>query len=307
MAAHERSKPMRGTRLQALTAVGIVCAALPALAGSAVAATTVHPGGGNGFDTGVEGWSSGGTSCTPIELLCTTEADHDASAGNPPGSIAVETMATVNLISLFKGTATWTSPQFTIPAAPTPDARLRLAHAFDPGALVDVGPVANYTVTLADLTAGTSTVLLSEELAEGDEAFAPASVPAAVSGGHRYQLSLAAEIAQSTVALSLLSGTTKLTLDNVGIVVESSGEGGSNGKGGNGDDRRSRSSARSDQRLLSLPNGGTPPPPGSGRPPPPRALHKGQPLFGKGHPPPPGRPPPPHPPPGIAPPPQAGD
>src|ERR1044072_8341330 len=272
MAAHERSKPMRGTRLQALTAVGIVCAALPALAGSAVAATTVHPGGGNGFDTGVEGWSSGGTSCTPIELLCTTEADHDASAGNPPGSIAVETMATVNLISLFKGTATWTSPQFTIPVEPITDARLRLDHAFDPGALVDVGPVANYTVTLADLTAGTSTVLLSEELAEGDEEFATASVPAAVIGGHRYQLSLAAEIAQSTVALSLLSGTTKLNLDNVGIVVESSGEGGSNGKGGNGDDRRSRSSALSDQRLLSLLNGGT-----SAAP----AILKGKRLFVK--------------------------
>src|ERR1044072_5006551 len=195
MAAHERSKPMRGTRLQALTAVGIVCAALPALAGSAVAATTVHPGGGNGFDTGVEGWSSGGTSCTPIELLCTTEADHDASAGNPPGSIAVETMATVNLISLFKGTATWTSPQFTIPVEPITDARLRLDHAFDPGALGGVGPGANHNAARPPW--GPSTVRLTEEFGEEEEDSAPASVPRAVIGGHRYQLSLAAEIAQS--------------------------------------------------------------------------------------------------------------
>jgi hypothetical protein len=249
----------RGTRLKVLTAVGTVCASLLALAGSA-AATSTHPGGGNGFATGVEGWSASGESCTPIELLCTTEGAHDATGGNPPGSLAVETTATVNLISLFKGTATWASPTFTIPVEPITDARLRLDHAFDPGALVDVEPVADYTVTLADLTTGTSAVLLSEQLAEGDEEFATASAPAAVVGGHRYQLSIGAEIAQSAVALSLLSGTTKLSLDNVGIVVESSGNGkggsDSKGNGGNGDDRRSRSSALSDQRLLSLLNGG---------------------------------------------------
>jgi len=249
----------RGTRLKELTAVATVGAALLALTGPATAATTTLPGGGNGFATGVEGWSAGGESCVPVELLCTTEGAHDASEGNPAGSLAVETTATVNLLSLFKGTATWTSPTFTAPVEPIVDARLRLDHAFDPGALIDVGPVADYTVTLADLTAGTSAVLHSEQLAEGDEEFATASAPAALVGGHRYQLSIAAEIAQSTVALSVLNGTTKLSLDNVGIVVESAvdGKGRKVSGDGEGDDRRSRSSALSDQRLLSLLNGST--------------------------------------------------
>lgn len=249
----------RGTRLRVFTVVGVVSAALLAITGSAVAATAIHPNGGHGFDTGVEGWSSGGTSCTPIELLCTTEADHDATAGNPPGSLAVETTATVNLISLFKGTATWTSPQFTVPVEPITDAGLQLDRAFDPGGLIDVSPIADYTVTLSDLTTGTSTAVLSEELDEVDTVFDTASAPVSVVGGHKYQLSVDAEIAQSAVALSLVSGTTKLNLDNVGIAVQSSagGNGGAGGDGKGSDNRRNRSSSLSDQRLLSLLSGGT--------------------------------------------------
>lgn len=250
--------PHRGTRLRTLTVAGVVSAALLAITGSAAAATAVHPNGGHGFDTGVEGWSSGATSCTPIELLCTTEADHDATAGNPPGSIAVETTATVNLISLFKGTATWTSPQFTVPVEPITDAGLQLDRAFDPGGLIDVSPTANYTITLSDLTTGTSTAVLSEELDEADVVFDTASAPVAVVGGHKYQLSVDTEIAQSTVALSLVSGTTKLNLDNVGIAVQSStGGGGAGGEGKGSANRRNRSSSLSDQRLLSLLSGAT--------------------------------------------------
>jgi hypothetical protein len=253
----EQSMSHRRTRLRGLkvfTVAGAVSAALLVVAGSAVAAT--HPDGGHGFDTGVEGWSSGATSCTPVELLCTSEADHDATAGNPPGSLAVETTATVNLISLFKGTATWTSPQFTIPVEPITDARLHLDNAFDPGALVDVDPVANYAVTLADLTTGTSTTVLSKQLDEADTAFSTASAPVAVVGGHRYQLSVNAEIAQSTLALSVVSGTTSLNLDNVGIAVQSSAGGQGDGDK-DGSDRRGESSSLSDRRLFSLLRDGT--------------------------------------------------
>lgn len=148
----------------------------------------------------------------------------------------------------------------TIPVEPITDARLRLDHAFDPGALVDVSPVADYTATLTDLTTGTSTAVLSGQLAEGDEEFETTAAPVAMVGGHRYQLSIAVEIAQSTAALSLLSGSTRLNLDNVRIVVESSeskGNGGGRKSGdGGGDSRRSRSSGLSDRRLLSLLNGG---------------------------------------------------
>jgi hypothetical protein len=120
------------TQLRVTTLAGVVCAALLAFAPSAFAATATYPGGGSGFDEGAEGWSAGAASCTPAELLCTSEAAFDATAGNPPASIVARTTATVNLVGLFKGTAAWSSPQFTVPVEPITGADVRLDHAFDP-------------------------------------------------------------------------------------------------------------------------------------------------------------------------------
>lgn len=234
---------LRSTRI-AIVASATSAAMLLATA-PAGAASATYPGGGSGFDNGVEGWSASGLSCTPAELLCSSDGVHDETVGNPPGSIAIETTATLNLVSLFKGTGTWTSSQLTVPVDPITGATLRLDRAFDPGALVDVEPMATYTVTLTDLTDDTSTVVLSEEIEEA-EGFERAAAPAAVVGGHRYRIAIAVEIVQSTVALSLLSGTTSLGFDNVGLVVRSGGD----GKGNDG--RRNRSSSLSDRRLFSL-------------------------------------------------------
>jgi hypothetical protein len=240
---------LRKTRLHAAALLGVLGVVLLVTASSALAAT--YPGGGNGFNEGTEGWSAGGASCTPAELLCTAEADYDAANGNPPGSIAAKTKATLNLVSLFKGTVTWNSPKFTVPVEPITGAQMRLDRSFDPGGLVDVEPVANYTVTLADLTSGTSTAALSGEASEGEEAFETDSAPVAVVGGHQYRLSIEAVTAQSTLALSLASGTTSLRFDNIGLTVRSAAEnGGGGGAGGKG------SSSLSDRRLFSLLSGG---------------------------------------------------
>jgi hypothetical protein len=235
----------RLTSVRAAATALAACAALLVAAGPAGAASATYPGGGSAFADGVEGWSASGLSCAPAELLCTSEAVHDETVGNPPGSIAIETTASVNLVSLFKGTGTWTSPQFTVPVDPITGATLRLDRAFDPGALIDVEPTANYTVTLTDLTDGTSATVLSEEIDKAG-GFARSAAPAAVVGGHRYRVSIAVEIVQSAVALSLLSGTTSLGLDNVGLVVRSGGD----GKGKDGQGNKSRS--LSNRRLFSL-------------------------------------------------------
>lgn len=179
---------LKRTRLRATILAGAVCAALLALTGSAQAAT--YPGGGSGFDEGAEGWSAGAASCTPAELLCTSEAAYDATTGNPPGSIAAKTTVTVNLVGLFKGTATWSSPKFTVPVEAITGADMHLDRAFSPGGLVDLEPKASFTVTLADLSAGTSTRALSGELDGEDNAFAAAGAPVAVVGGHTYRLSI---------------------------------------------------------------------------------------------------------------------
>jgi hypothetical protein len=242
------------TRLQIPILLGAVCVVLLAVAGSAYAASATYPGGGDGFDEGPEGWSGGDTSCAPAALFCTSEAAYDATSGNPPGSIAAKTTVTLNLVGLFKGTATWNSPQFTVPVKAITGAELNLDRAFSAGGLVDVGPEATYTVTLADLSSGTSTAVLSQKVDGEDKAFAPAGAPVAVVGGHTYRLSIEAVTAQSTLALSALTGTTSLRFDNVGLIVHSTGGGddGGNGKGAGGKKNSGGNPVLSDSRLLSL-------------------------------------------------------
>jgi len=241
------------TRLHLTALLGVLCAVLLAAAGSALAAATTYPGGGSGFNEGSEGWSAGPSSCTPAELLCSSEAAYDASTGNPPGSITARTTVTVNLVSFFKGTATWNSPQFTVAVEPITDAEIHLESAFDPGGLIDVEPIGSYAVTLSDLTTGRSVTALSGEI-EGESPFAEEAAPVAVVGGHKYRLSIEAVTAQSSVALSLISGTSNLRFDNVGLSVHSSSGGDGGGRKGLGSD----SGSLTDRRLFSLlSNGGT--------------------------------------------------
>ncbi len=226
-------------------------AALLLAAAPASAATATYPAGGSGFATGAEGWSPGSASCSPIPLLCTPETSYESDVGNPPGSIAAKTSITLNLIDLFSGTEVWNSPQFTIPVGSVTGARVRLDRAFSPGGLIEVGPTATYTVTLKDLTAGTSSQPLSEKLSKSDTTFATRSGSASVVSGHTYQLSIESVTAQSTVALSLLSGTTALRFDNVGLEVETSGSGGGGGGGGGNGGGNGSSSSKFSSRELS--------------------------------------------------------
>jgi hypothetical protein len=241
------------THVRSATALcGIAALAVLLLAaGRAGAATSVYPAGGNGFDSSAEGWSPGATSCAPAALLCTPEATYDSSTGNPPGSIAARTTVTLNLLGLFQGSETWSSPQFTLPVGAVTGASVHLDRAFSPGGLVDVEPTGTYTVTLNDLTAGTSAVPLTEKLTKDDTTFASRSGSASVVGGHTYQLSIESVTAQSTVALSALNGTTALHFDNVGLSVQTAGGGGGGG-GGKGASGANGGSGLTDSRLLSL-------------------------------------------------------
>lgn len=225
-----RSKKARITTLAALAAASACLTASPAAAG---AASTTYPAGVSHFDSGAEGWTPGPTSCAPVELLCSAESVYSSTTGNPPGSIAEQTRSTVNLVSLFEGTETWNSPQFTVQGGLLEGATLTLDRAFDEGSLAAVEPTAAYTVTLDDLGTGTSQVLLTEGLGPTDSAFVTENAPAAVIGGHTYELSLEGTTGQGALALSLFSGTSAIRFDNVGLQVQSAdGEGGDEGPGG---------------------------------------------------------------------------
>ncbi len=188
-------------------------------------------------------------SCTPATALCTPEAAYDSGVGNPPGSIAARTTVTLNLLDIFSGTEIWNSPRFTVPVGAVTDASVRLDRAFEAGGLVNVEPKGVYTVILLDLTAGTSSIPLSEGVGKADSTFATRGGSASVVGGHAYQLSIEATTAQSSAAVSLVSGTTNLRFDNVGLRVETAGGAGGGGGGGNGGNGKS---GLSNSQLLSL-------------------------------------------------------
>jgi hypothetical protein len=248
---------MRSVKIRSRASAGLLTALVGLLlvAAPASAASTTYPAGGSGFATGAEGWSPGASSCAPIALLCTPEAAYDSGTGNPPGSIAAKTTVTVNLIDLFKGTEVWNSPQFTVPVGSVTGARIRLDRAFSTGGLVELGPTATYTVSLNDLTTGTSSKPLTEEVTKADTTFATRSASASVVSGHTYQLSIESVTAQSAVSLSVLSGTTALRFDNVGLEVETSAGGGGGGSG-SGNGSNSNSSKFSSKELSRLLNGG---------------------------------------------------
>jgi hypothetical protein len=208
-------------RARGLGAAAAALVATCVLTAAAQAATDVYPAGGSGFDGGSEGWTPGGASCSPGPLLCSEEAAYDGTAGNPPGSISARTTATANAVSLFSGTAVWNSPSFTVGGGPVTDVRLRLERAFSPGALVDVRPVATYTVALLDLTSGQQQTLLTETVDSYDTAFSPREAPASISVGHAYRLSIQATTTQSVLAASVITGTTDMRFDNVGLAVQS--------------------------------------------------------------------------------------
>ena len=129
----------------------------PARRGPGVGRHHSIPAGGSGFTGGAEGWTRGGASCTPSPCSARREAAYDATAGNPPGSIAAQTTVTLNLLSLFKGTEIWNSPQFTVPVGAVTGASCASTAPSKPAGLVDVEPTGTYAVTLVDLTAGTAT------------------------------------------------------------------------------------------------------------------------------------------------------
>jgi hypothetical protein len=105
--------------------------------------------------------------------LCNAANTHESAVGNPGGSIATRVDVTANLVTLFRGSGTWTSPSFTVPAGgPVTGATFRFDRRFDAGGLLNLGPASKVDVKLVDQTVGSTTTLLSETLGSADSTFA---------------------------------------------------------------------------------------------------------------------------------------
>ncbi len=226
----------------------LASAAALALAGQAEAATTAYPAGGSGFDSDSQGWVGSDQACSvtlltlplPVLNTCTSTTAHDPSAGNPPGSISARTNVSINLLSLFSGSSTWTSPEFTVPAGDVTAATVALDRAFGDqsrlvsvlgdsrafgagGPLLNVGLTSTYTVALQDTTAGTSADVLTETLDPEDVEFETRGQGVQVVPGHSYRIAIRSETA-STIGLGLISGDTNTRFDNVALTVQTAGD-----------------------------------------------------------------------------------
>jgi Ca2+-binding RTX toxin-like protein len=226
-----------GARIWAIAlACAIALAAwATASAGTAKAATTVHPAGGSGFDAGPDGWTGSDTSCT-LPLVCTASNTHEPAGGAPGGAIATNADIVLGLVGLFEATGTWTSPPFAIPAdADVGGATFQYDRAFGSDELLDLDPQAEVVVELVDDTAGSTAVLLTDTLSgpEPDYTTRGVGAPAgAVVAGHAYRLRLTSTISSSTASIGLLAGDVSMSFDNVSLAVSDAPGGGGGGGGG---------------------------------------------------------------------------
>jgi hypothetical protein len=205
----------------------LCCAATFALGGGAQAATTAYPAGGSTFDGDPQGWTGSGASCgplNPLALLCSASNSHDAGVGDPPGSIATNVTVTLNLLSVFTGTGTWTSPPFEVSApSSVTAAAFSYERRVDAGGGPDLTPTSNVEVVLVDETAGTTTPILTELLTNADSAFTAQGAPvpaAAIVDGHSYRLRIATT---TTSSVAGLLGQANTRFDNVGLTVQTAG------------------------------------------------------------------------------------
>ncbi len=252
---------MRSARAQGVwVSTGVLLASLWLF--TAAAPGAVHPAGQGTFTGGAQGWGVQEEKCellgtVEIGLLCSASGGYAPDQGNPPGSLALNVSVVVNLLTGFKASAVFESPDFAV--AKGGSATLHLDRQFDPEGLLALEPAGDYSVSLVDRSAGGEAIVLEETLGEGAESFAGKDAVVNVKAGHTYAIRVVTEVA-STAKVALLSGGGSLRFDNVRLTegAGTDGPANPNGPGGPGGDD-SRSSSRTgtssnvdSSRLLAL-------------------------------------------------------
>jgi Ca2+-binding RTX toxin-like protein len=129
---------------------------------------------------------------------------------------------TANAGGLFTGTGTWVSPSFTATAGQqVKGATFQYDRRFDPGDLVNLAPTSSVTVGLVDESAGSTTTLLTEDVASSTT-FTTRSArvaPGTVVAGHSYRLRIETSTTSTTAAVGVL-GQASTHFDNVALAVD---------------------------------------------------------------------------------------
>lgn len=224
-AALDRS--VRWALVAALASLAIV------LLGAGIAKAAVYPAGGSGFNGGPEGWTSPdpATCNIPLGGICSATSGYEGAAGNPAGSLALNTNIVINALGLIKSNGSFASPNFI--ATEGGSATLSLQRQVTSSSLVDLTPSATYTVTLIDRTTGVSSTVITDTVA-AEDSFAGKDGAAKLVAGHTYAIAIAAETSSSLANLALLGGSTSLRFDNIALTVGTTGGGGGGGGAGGG-------------------------------------------------------------------------
>jgi hypothetical protein len=226
---HSGSRPAGSSRSRRSAPIAIaIGVVLSALAPAAPAAT--YPAGGGAFAVDAEGWQATEESCN-VTLLSSCEAsgEHDATGGNPPGTLTARTSVTLNLAAVFDSTVVFESPDFTIAAAGP--ATLHAERQFIPGGLLTLAPEATLSVSLIDRSTETPTEVIGETLGDDDVAFAGKDGAASIVAGRTYAIAVEV-VTTAAAALGLTETDSHVRFDNVVMTVQDAGEGGPGGPGG---------------------------------------------------------------------------
>jgi hypothetical protein len=198
--------------------------------GQASAAT--YPGGGSTFTGSAEGWTAK-AECPPVPLtlLCAAEGKYDGTAGHPAGSLADQTVITLNLLGIFHSEVTETSPTFTAVGGGT--GTLSLERQFENAELLSLAPAVEYSAYLVDKTTNTKQKAFAETV-ENASPFTAKTGAVSLVAGHTYAIEIDATTKSTLLSIGLLGNTT-FRVDNVVVTGPNAPEtpGGNPGADGN--------------------------------------------------------------------------
>ncbi|MFP5361608.1 MAG: fibronectin type III domain-containing protein [Thermoleophilia bacterium] len=233
----EARRIQRGVGASLLALALILIAAVPS-----ARADTIYPDNqlsGTTFDLGADGWTSVSDECEllpnllplPIpDVLCEVRNTHDATHGNPPGSLesefrsVVSGLAVIPPLSLFEGRGTISSPQFTVTGSGP--ATLRYDRQALINALISINGQGTYTFVLVNDTTPGEQPIATETVVGNTLLFPPTfdtgwgtmTAPAIpVTAGETYRLEIRTVFTQQV--LQAAQGTFSFRFDNIALRV----------------------------------------------------------------------------------------
>jgi hypothetical protein len=212
--------------------VGLVAFALAASPSAPARAGVDVPVIESTFSGGAGNWTAT-SACAPL-CTVTNTVDESSGASSPGSATVVYTTLGGLLGGLATGTSTWKSPSFTWSNATPDHVTLSFARKAAVGSLLAVGGSASTRIQLDDLTADTTTTMVTQGISSADSSFVTRVQlidPSLLKQSHSYSLLVTTNLS----AAALLSNI-RVAYDDISLVgtVESGASGGTGDTGGTG-------------------------------------------------------------------------